>query len=176
MIVSTSQPHDYFPYLRFLPSFCFFACLRLFLYKTHLFDNTIWCLQQFDASTGYSCLTLTKSVLQYVHCIFISRNTWNIRSWHHLVIYCRNHFLGSNFIFLEEEMHVAGTKILGTQSIWTMDLFYRGHWDVHCRPQNAGCTIGCPKKLKVWILASHLPHLILMVRWVTRTIFSIIDP
>ena len=43
-------------------------------------------------------------------------------------------------LFLQEEMRVAGTKILGTQSIWTMDLFYRGHCDVHCRNPNAVCT------------------------------------
>ena len=72
MYVSTPQLHDSFPYIRSLLSFlhlCFFACLRLFLFKIHLFDNTIsdLCLQQFGASTGYSCLILDSSVLQDVY-------------------------------------------------------------------------------------------------------------
>ena len=72
MYVSIPHLHFYFPYIRSLLSFlhlCFFACLRLFLFKIHLFDNTIsdLCLQQFGASTGYSCLILESSVLQHVY-------------------------------------------------------------------------------------------------------------
>ena len=71
MYVSTPQLHDSFPYIRSLLSFlhlCFLACFRLFLYKVHLLDTiSDLCLQQFGASTGYSCLILDSSVLQDVY-------------------------------------------------------------------------------------------------------------
>ena len=66
MYVSTPQLHDSFPYQipAFLPSSLFFC-----MFKIHIFDNTIsdLCLQQFGASTGYSCLILDSSVLQDVY-------------------------------------------------------------------------------------------------------------